>query len=107
MHSFMQMIEETKQGSIDLIVIREACCFAHNTVDTLFMTREFKNYGVEVCFVEDNIRTVDGEPRLTIMATFAQEGSRKSFECVRAEPQKTAATAAYCMVLAISSATTA
>ena len=84
----MQMIEAGKQGSFDLIVTREACRFVRNTVDTLVMTRELKNYGVQVCFVEDNIWTVDGEPRLTIMATFAQEGSRKSSERVRAGPKK-------------------
>ena len=53
---------------------------------TLVVTRELKNYGVEVYFVEDNIRTMDGdgELRLTIMATLAQEESRKISERVRA-----------------------
>ena len=62
------------------------CRFARNTVDTLVMTRELKNYGVEVYFVEDNIWTMDGdgELRLTIMATLAQEESRKISERVRA-----------------------
>ena len=55
-------------------------------MDTLVVTRELKNYGVEVYFVEDNIRTMDGdgELRLTIMATLAQEESRKISERVRA-----------------------
>ena len=50
------------------------------------MTRELKNFGVEVYFVEDNIWTMDGdgELRLTIMATLAQEESRKISERVRA-----------------------
>ena len=70
---FMQMIEDAKKGEFDLIVTREVCRFARNTVDTLVMTRELKNYGVEVYFVEDNIWTMDGdgELRLTIMATLA------------------------------------
>ena len=38
-----------------LIVTREVCRFARNTVDTLVMTRELKNYGVEVYFVEEYI----------------------------------------------------
>ena len=61
------------------------CRFARNTVDTLVVTRELKDYGVEVYFVEDNIRTMDGdgELRLTIMATLAQEESRKTSERVR------------------------
>lgn len=84
--AFMQMIEDAKQGEFDLIVTREVCRFARNTVDTLVMTRQLKNYGVEVYFVEDNIWTMDGdgELRLTIMATLAQEESRKISERVRA-----------------------
>lgn len=84
--AFMQMIEDAKQGDFDLIVTREVCRFARNTVDTLVMTQELKNYGVEVYFVEDNIWTMDGdgELRLTIMATLAQEESRKISERVRA-----------------------
>lgn len=84
--SFMRMIEDAKKGRFDLIVTREVCRFARNTVDTLVVTRSLKEYGVEVFFVEDNIWTMDGdgELRLTIMATLAQEESRKISERVRA-----------------------
>ncbi len=84
--AFMQMIEDAKKKRFDLIVTREVCRFARNTVDTLVLTRELKNYGVEVYFVSDNIWTMDGdgELRLTIMATLAQEESRKISERVRA-----------------------
>lgn len=84
--AFLQMVQDAKQKKFDLIVTREVCRFARNTVDTLVVTRELKNYGVEVFFVEDNIRTMDGdgELRLTIMATLAQEESRKTSERVRA-----------------------
>ena len=84
--AFMQMIEDAKRRKFDLIVTREVCRFARNTVDTLVLTREMRNYGVEVYFVSDNIWTMDGdgELRLTIMATLAQEESRKISERVRA-----------------------
>lgn len=84
--AFIQMIEDAKRQKFDLIVTREVCRFARNTVDTLVITRELKNYGIEVYFVEDNIWTMDGdgELRLTIMATLAQEESRKISERVRA-----------------------
>ncbi|HZJ78509.1 MAG TPA: recombinase family protein [Clostridia bacterium] len=84
--AFMKMLEDAKKGMFDLIVTREVCRFARNTVDTLVATRELKNLGVEVYFVEDNIWTMDGdgELRLTIMATLAQEESRKISERVRA-----------------------
>lgn len=68
--SFLEMLEDARAGKCDLIVTREVCRFARNTVDTLVTTRELKNIGVEVYFVEDNIWTMDGdgELRLTIMA---------------------------------------
>ena len=87
--AFLRMIEDAKAGKFDLIVTREVCRFARNTVDTLVTTRELKGIGVEVYFVEDNIWTMDGdgELRLTIMATLAQEESRKVSERVRAGQQ--------------------
>lgn len=80
------MLADAKDGKFDLIVTREVCRFARNTVDTLSITRELKRLGVEVYFVNDNIRTMDGdgELRLSIMATLAQEESRKISERVRA-----------------------
>ena len=84
--AFLEMLADAKERKFDLIVTREVCRFARNTVDTLTVTRELKNYGIEVYFVEDNIWTMDGdgELRLTIMATLAQEESRKTSERVRA-----------------------
>lgn len=84
--AFLKMLQDAKQKKFDLIVTREVCLFARNTVDTLVVTRELKEYGIEVYFVEDNIWTMDGdgELRLTIMATLAQEESRKISERVRA-----------------------
>lgn len=84
--AFLKMLEDARKGKFDLIVTREVCRFARNTVDTLVTTRELKNIGVEVYFVEDNIWTMDGdgELRLTIMATLAQEESRKVSERVKA-----------------------
>ncbi len=82
----MKMLSDAKRGKFDLIVTREVCRFARNTVDTLQLTRELRNFGVEVFFVSDNIWTMDGdgELRLSIMATMAQEESRKISERVLA-----------------------
>ena len=84
--AFLRMLDDARAGKFDLIVTREVCRFARNTVDTLVTTRELKSIGVEVYFVEDNIWTMDGdgELRLTIMATLAQEESRKVSERVKA-----------------------
>jgi DNA invertase Pin-like site-specific DNA recombinase len=83
------MMDDARAGKFDLIVTREVCRFARNTVDTLMATRELKNINVEVFFVEDNIWTLDGdgELRLTIMATLAQDESRKISERVKAGQQ--------------------
>ena len=77
---FMQMINDASNGEFDLILTREVARFARNTVDTLQYTRELKSKGVEVYFINDNIKTFDGdgELRLTIMATLAQDESRKT-----------------------------
>ena len=77
---FMQMIRDAKLRKFDMIITREVSRFARNTVDTLQYTRTLKEYGVEVFFINDNIRTFDcdGELRLTIMATLAQDESRKT-----------------------------
>ena len=84
--AFMRMLADAQQGKFDLIVTREVCRFARNTVDTLTVTRELSKLGIEVYFIQDNIWTMDGdgELRLTIMATLAQEESRKISERVRA-----------------------
>lgn len=76
---FLRMIQLAKAGQIDLILTKEVSRFARNTVDTLSVTRELKALGVGVRFLNDGIdtREEDGEFRLTIMASVAQEESRK------------------------------
>ena len=77
---FMRMIEDAKKHKFDMILTREVSRFARNTVDTLQYTRMLKEHGVEVYFINDGIKTFDGdgELRLTIMATLAQDESRKT-----------------------------
>lgn len=43
--AFLRMIQDANQKKFDLIVTREVCPFARNTVDTLVVTRELKEYG--------------------------------------------------------------
>lgn len=86
---FLQMIQDAENGEFDLILTREVSRFARNTVDTLQYTRSLKAKGVEVFFINDNIKTFDGdgELRLTIMATLAQDESRKTSIRVKAGQQ--------------------
>lgn len=85
--NFMRMMKDASEGKFDLIVTREVSRFARNTVDTLQQTRILRREGVEVYFTEDNIWTMndeDGELRLTIMATLAQNESKKTSVRVKA-----------------------
>ena len=86
---FMKMIDAARQKKFNMIITREVSRFARNTVDTLQYTRLLKEYGVEVFFLNDNIKTFDGdgELRLTIMATLAQDESRKTSIRVKAGQQ--------------------
>ena len=84
---FLRMMRDAKDKRFGLIVTREVSRFARNTVDTLQQTRILKSYGVEVWFTEDNIWTLndeDGELRLSIMATLAQNESKKISQRVKA-----------------------
>ena len=82
---FNQMIQDALGGKFSLILTKEVSRFARNTVDTLSYTRKLKEAGVGVIFTIDNIdtRDSDGELRLTIMASLAQEESRKTSERVK------------------------
>lgn len=82
---FNTMINDCKNGKIDIILTKEVSRFARNTVDTLNYTRLLKKYNVYVIFINDNIdtRQNDGEFRLTIMAGIAQEESRKTSDRVK------------------------
>ena len=82
---FNAMIRASKEGEIDLIVTKEVSRFARNTLDTLEYTRMLRRLGIGVLFLIDNINTLDadGELRLTIMASLAQEESRKTSSRVK------------------------
>lgn len=82
---FNRMIADARAGKLDLILTKEVSRFARNTVDTLEYTRRLKSLGIGVIFLNDNIdtRDNDGELRLTIMASMAQEESRKTSQRVK------------------------
>lgn len=83
--AFNKMIADAHLGKFDLILTKEVSRFARNTVDTLQYTRELKSLNIGVQFLLDNIYTLDpdAELRLTIMASLAQEESRKTSERVK------------------------
>lgn len=82
---FHRMICAAREGKIDLIITKEVSRFARNTLDVLDYTRELRRYGIGVYFLIDNINTMDqdGELRLTLMSSIAQEESRKTSERIK------------------------
>jgi len=82
---FLRMMEDAKRGKIDLILTKEISRFARNTLDSIYYTRKLRSMGVGVIFINDNINTLDddAELRLTIMASLAQEESRRISQRVK------------------------
>ena len=82
---FNRMIEAATNGEIDIILTKSIQRFARNTVDLLKTVRNLKDIGVEVRFEKEHISSTsgDGELMLTILASFAQEESRKTSERVK------------------------
>ena len=76
---FQRLIEDAKLGKFDFVITKEISRFARNILDSIKYTRELLSYGVCVFFQNDNINTIeeDAEFRLSIMASVAQEESRK------------------------------
>ncbi len=82
---FNAMVEDGLNDKYDLILTKEVCRFARNTLDTLQITRNLLAKGKGVYFELDNINTLEqeGELRLTIMASLAQDESRRISERVK------------------------
>lgn len=76
---FLKMIADAKKHKFDCIYTKSVARFARDVLDAIKYTRELAEYGVTVVFENDAINTAsgDGELRLSIMATLAQEEMRK------------------------------
>ena len=76
---FVRMICDAYEGKFHLIVTKEVSRFSRNIVDTITYTRELRAIGVGVIFLTDGINTLDpdAELRLSIIASIAQEESRR------------------------------
>lgn len=82
--NFNTMLEKAKNGEYDLIVTREVCRFMRNAKLTLLLVDELEQCGVEVYFVNDGIWSFNKDDyfKLTIMATYAEQESRKDSQRV-------------------------
>ncbi|HEY9059242.1 MAG TPA: recombinase family protein [Pseudobacteroides sp.] len=75
--AFNRMIEDCRNGLIDMVVTKSVSRFGRNTVDTLKYVRELKSLGIDVYFEKENIHTLDseGEVLLTLISAVAQNES--------------------------------
>ena len=75
---FNQMVEDAKNGQIDIIFSKSISRFARNVIDTLTVTRELKAHNVCVNLEKENLNTPDpnADVKLNLMAGFAEEESK-------------------------------
>lgn len=81
-HEFQRLIQDCKDGKIDMVIVKAISRFARNTVTLLKTVRMLKSINVDVYFEEQNLHTLsaEGEMVLTFLASFAQEESRSVSE---------------------------
>lgn len=72
--AFNEMIQQCKQGKINIILTQSIATFARNTVDCLNYVRALKELGIAVIFEKENINTlnVDDETLMTMLGMFAR-----------------------------------
>lgn len=77
---FLQMIEDCKDGKIDMVITKSISRFARNTVDCLTTIRTLKalKNPVEIYFEKERLYSLDEKTDmvLSLMASIAQEESR-------------------------------
>lgn len=79
---FQRLIQDCKEGKIDLIITKSVSRFARNTVTLLETIRLLTTLNVDVFFEEQNIYSIskDGEFLLTLLASYAQEEAKSVSE---------------------------
>lgn len=86
--AFVQMINDCKEGKIDLIVTKSVSRFARNVVDCIGYVRELKQLKnpVGILFETENIYTLNSnsEMSLSFISTLAQEESHNKSEIMNA-----------------------
>jgi len=83
---FNQMMKDSLNKKIDLILSKSISRFARNTVDTLNCVRLLRDHNVDVFFEKENIHTLglSNELFLTLYSAFAQAESESISENVKA-----------------------
>ena len=74
---FLRMMEDCREGKLDLVITKSVSRFGRNTVDCLVSVRELKALGIDVFFEKENIHTLtaEGEVLLSLIAAVAENES--------------------------------
>lgn len=82
---FNRMMQDCRDGKIDLILTKSVSRFGRNVVDCLNSIRELKAIGVEVHFEKENIFSLrsEGELLLSVMSAVAENESQNLSENVK------------------------
>ena len=87
---FQRMVQDCREGKIDLVVTKSVTRFARNTVVLLETIRELKSLGIDCYFEKENMHSIspDGELLLTLLAMYAEEEARSVSENIRWKARK-------------------
>ena len=79
---FQRMLEDCRDGKVDLVITKSVTRFARNTVILLETVRELKGLGVDCYFEKEDMHSIspDGELLLTLLAMYAEEEARSASE---------------------------
>jgi len=82
---FRQMINDCRNGKLDMVITKSVSRFGRNTVDCLNAVRELKALNIDVFFEKENIHTShsEGELLLTLMMAVAEAESFSISENVK------------------------
>ena len=85
-----KMIADAKAGKFDIIYTKSVSRMARNTIDSLNIAKELKDYGVEIFFDEEHISSIDpkNDVMFTLSSVMAQEESRHTSENIKWTNQK-------------------
>ena len=73
---FLKLLEDSKKGEFDAVLVKDISRFARNTLDFLTGIRSLKYHGVDVVFIGANQKVLgESEFVLTLFAALAQEES--------------------------------
>ena len=77
---FQRLLEDCKQGKIDMIITKSISRFARNTLTVLETVRELKKLGIDVYFEKENIHSLSEEGELMLLVNERRKKATNSEE---------------------------